>query len=178
VDRLAAEVNAAAARRVAAMAGEADRLGAEARRLAFKADADSRARIRELDVEIYDLSARINSELQELRGKGRSFPPLDPRRLPRQLEPFYLFYLPVVYRQRGEDVYFRGAVRLGISTARLSAELTGSRRRLLIRAGLIALAAAGLGLAVVFAAAGIVVAAPAAPRRKGGRLSVRKEEKA
>jgi len=106
----------------------------------------------------------MGSELQDIRGQARSFPPLDPRRPPRELAASYLFYLPIVYRQRGEEVYFRGAVRLAVSTERLRAELASSQRRLLIRLAVIALAAAGLGLSVVFAA-------PAARLRKGARLT-------
>ncbi len=176
VDGLAAEVNAVARVRVARMAQDADRLGAEAVALVRKGAA-SRSRLEELDREIFDLNRRIYFELQDIRGKARSFPPLNPRQS-RELAASYLFYLPVVYRQRGEDVYFRGVVRLAVSTDRLRAELVSSQLRLLIQSALVAAAAFGLGLLLVFVVNGIGAAAPAARRPKGSRLTIRKERKA
>jgi len=50
----------------------------------------------------------------------------------------------------GEDVYFRGAVRMGVSTERIRAELVNARNSLILVAGIIALVAAGLGLVGAF----------------------------
>ena len=171
VHQLAAEVNAAARARVAGMAEEADRLGAEAVKL-IRTGTASPVSLKQLDADIFDLNERIFFELQDIRGKVRSVPPLDPRRPPRNLASSYLFYLPVVYRQRGEDVYFRGSVRLAVSTERVRAELARSQRRLLIQAAITALAATGSGLAVILVMAGIRAAAPAGGPRKGRRLTV------
>jgi HAMP domain-containing protein len=157
LDKLAAEVNQAARAQVAGLAEDVDRLGAEARDLALKTDARSQARIRQLDVEIKDLGAKLAVELQGIRGHARSFPPLDPRHPPRNLASSYLFYLPVVYRQRGEDVYFRGAVRLAVSTRDIRAELSGSQRRLIFQTGIIALVVLGLGLIGAIIMANITV---------------------
>jgi hypothetical protein len=176
VERLAAAVNEAAAQRVGAIAGQLDLLGAEAVRLIRSGDALP-VRLRQLDAEIFDLNRRIYFELQDIRGKARSFPPLDPHRPPRKMAASYLFYLPVVYRQRGEQAYFRGAVRLAIGTERLRIELAGLQRRLLIQLGIAAVVAFGLGLTMAFAALGAGTISPAARRRRGGRHRVRKEER-
>ncbi len=157
LDKLAAELNPAARSQVGGLAEEMDRLGAEARDLALKTDARSQARIRELDTEIKDLDAKLTAELQNVRGKARSFPPLDPARPPQNLASSYLFYLPVVYRQRGEDVYFRGAVRLSVSTRNISAELASSQMRLIYQTGIIALVVLGLGLIGAIIMANITV---------------------
>jgi hypothetical protein len=177
VEKLAEQVNSAGRLRLSAIADEIDRLGAEVRKLVLQSDARSRERIKQLDAELLALSARLGSGLQEIRGQARSLPPLDPRKPPRELAPSYLFYLPVVYRQREEDVYFRGAVRLAVSTARIRAELAGWRRRLLLESGILTVVAFGLGLAVVFGVNSVGAPAPAARRPKSGRLTVRKERK-
>jgi len=68
--------------------------------------------------------------------------------------PFYVFYKPIVARPRTGEDYFQGAVRLGVSTESIRAELANSQRNLLIRTGALALAAAILGLigAIIMAA--------------------------
>jgi hypothetical protein len=180
VDRLASEVNAAARARVAGLAEQADRLGGEAVKLVRTGTA-SPDRLKQLDRQLFEVVERIYFELQDIRGKARSFPPLDPRRPPRELADSYLFYLPVVYRLHGEDAYFRGAVRLEVSTDRLRAALASSRRHSLVESAVVAFVAFGLGLVLVFFTAGndaVDAAAPAARRRRGARLRVRKEERA
>jgi HAMP domain-containing protein len=156
MDELASELDRAARTRVTGLVEETNRLLEEVGRTS-----DDRTRSRLLQ-EVLDLSTQIDSELQDIRGKARSFPPLDPQRPPQNLASSYLFYLPVVYRQPGQDVYFRGAVRLAVSTQRISAELSGSQRRLFIQTGIIALVAAGLGMIGAFIMAGLT----AGPIRK------------
>jgi serine phosphatase RsbU (regulator of sigma subunit) len=151
VDQLASDLNQAARSRVTGMVEETDRLLKEVGQTT-----DDRTRARLLQ-DILDLSERIDSELQDIRGKARSFPPLDSQRPPQNLASTYLFYLPVVYRQPGQDVYFRGAVRLAVSTERIRAQLAGSQRRLLVQTGIIALVVAALGLIGAFIMAGITV---------------------
>jgi len=151
VDGLASEVNRAARSRVTGLVEETDRLLKEVAQAA-----DDRARTRLLQ-DILDLGARIDTELQDIRGKARSYPSLDPQRPPQNLASTYLFYLPVVFRQPGQDVYFRGAVRLAVSTESIRAQLTGSQRRLIVQTGIIALVVLGLGLIGALIMASITV---------------------
>jgi HAMP domain-containing protein len=118
--------------------------------------ADDRTRTRLLQ-QVLDLSARVDSELQGIRGKARSHPPLDPQNPPPNLAGSYLFYLPVVYRQAAQDVYFRGAVRVAVSTENIRAELSDSQRRLIYQTGVIALVVLGLGLIGAIIMANITV---------------------
>ncbi len=151
VDRLASEVNQAARARVTGLVGDTDRLLKEVQQTS---DAQRRTRLLQ---EVLDLSTQIDSALQDIRGKARSHPSLDPQRPPQNLAPTYLFYLPVVFRQPGQDVYFRGAVRLAVSTEDIRAQLAGSQRRLILQTGIIALVVLGLGLIGALIMASITV---------------------
>jgi len=146
----AQDLNQKARAQVSGLIQERSRLLAEAAELSAKRDPASQARAGQLDTEANALLVRINSELQNARGRARSFPTLDPQRL----LPAYVFYMPVVYRRSTDEVYFRGAIRLGVSTERISAEVRSAQTRLIIQTGIIALIAAGLGLvgAIVMAA--------------------------
>jgi serine phosphatase RsbU (regulator of sigma subunit) len=157
LDRLRALVDDAGRQRVSGLADERRRLLDEAAVLQAKPDEESRRLARQKDEEANRLFAQINAALLAVRGEVRSFPALDSARPPQQLEPAYTFYMPVVYRRGGEDFYFRGAIRLGVSTDAISRDLSSSLRRLLIQTGLIAMVVAGLALVGAIIMAGIVV---------------------
>ena len=144
IDRLVEDVNTAAQARVAELAAEVNRLSVQARELARRAATDPRAQaeLGEISQEISELDSQILSELRQIGSVTGSFPEFDPEKL----LPFYTFYRPIVYRVPGEEIYFRGAVRMNVSTERIRVELATSTRNLIIRTGIIALIAAGLGL--------------------------------
>ena len=162
--RLRSEIDNAARLRVSGLAEERSRLVAEAMELRQKRDAESQAEANRKDSEADQLYTKITSELQDIRGHARSFPPLDPQKPPQRLELSYVFYVPIVFRRSGEDLYFRGAVRLGVSTHLAQAEMASSQRRLIFLAAIIALVAAGVGMVST-----MILARPA---RKRGRSQV------
>jgi serine phosphatase RsbU (regulator of sigma subunit) len=157
LDRLRAQVDEAGRQRVSGLADERRQLLDEAAALLARPDEESRQLARQKDEEASRLFGQINAALLAARGQVRSFPPLDSARPPQQLEPAYTFYMPVVYRRGGEDFYFHGAIRLGVSTDAISKDLSSSLRRLLIQTALIALVVAGLALVGAIIMAGIVV---------------------
>ncbi|UCF99084.1 MAG: SpoIIE family protein phosphatase [Spirochaetaceae bacterium] len=144
ITELAEQVNSQARQRIGDLAAEVNELSAEARDLVRRAatDTQAQARLREIQQQISVRNSQILSELRRIGSVTGSSPDFDPQ----ELLPFYTFYRPIVYRVPGEDIYFRGAVRMGVSTERIQNELAISTRNLIIRAGIIALIAAGLGL--------------------------------
>jgi len=153
LQELAASINRLAQERVSAVAEEANRLTVEAREAALREGIDS-PRVRELQSELNQVNAEIAVALRDLKSRTGSAPEYQTQ---TDLLPFYTFYRPLVYRQRGENVYYRGAVRLGVSTALIQEELRTSTVQLLMWAGIIALVAAGLGLAGAILMAAITV---------------------
>ena len=129
-------------------------MGAEGGELAVRSDAASRERLRVLQEELSRINEQISVSLQDLKDRGGSVPEYD---IERELLPLYTFFRPIVYRQPREEEYYRGAVRLGVSTDKIRAELQSSTRTLIVRTGIIALVAAGLGLAGAIAMASITV---------------------
>jgi HAMP domain-containing protein len=148
------EVNARGAETIGALAEEYYRYIDEQLALLRSRDEASQQRAAELAVITQELNARINDELSRIGLVfTRSFPAFDVFRL----EPFYTFYRPILYRERGKSSFYRGVVRLNVSTETIRAEIVISRRNLMIRTAVIALVAAGLGLVGAIVMASITI---------------------
>jgi serine phosphatase RsbU (regulator of sigma subunit) len=156
IEELADQVNMQARQRVGDLLAEISALQAESREQNLfqrsRTDPAAAERYEEIGQEIEDRNQQIFSELQNIGSVTGSVPPFDPQ----DLLPFYTFYRPIVYAVPGQDVYFRGTVRIGVSTERIQNELDASTRDLIIRTGLIALIAAGLGFLGAFLMASII----------------------
>jgi methyl-accepting chemotaxis protein len=144
IKELAQKVNSEARAEMVGLVTELNQMSAEARDLFSRARTDPQANqlLQEISQKISVLESQMVSELRRIGSVTGSSPEFDPQ----NLLPFYTFYRPIVYRVLGEDIYYRGAVRMGVSTERIQNELAISTRNLIIRAGIIALIAAGLGL--------------------------------
>ncbi len=140
------QINSQAREALATLAPEIDKLSVEARQLARQLavtpNQDLSQRLIEIQDAIRALNIRISDELQGIGTETGSFPEFDPQ----ELLPFYTFYRPIVYRSPRDDLYFRGIVRMEVSTAKIIGEITSSRWTLIKWTGIIALIATGLGL--------------------------------
>jgi serine phosphatase RsbU (regulator of sigma subunit) len=147
---LSAQINGEAKGKVGELVQQLAQLRAEALALALKTDEASKQRILAIQEEVNARNATVNQQLISLKGITRSSPNLEIQ----DVLPAYVFYKPIVDRPKVGENYFQGAVRLGVSTERIRAELAASQRALLIRTGIIALIAAALGLvgAIIMAA--------------------------
>jgi hypothetical protein len=148
------EVNDKSSATIGALAEEYYRYIDEQLALLLKQDEASIRRAEELAEITQELNARINDELRRIGlAATRSYPDFDVF----ELEPFYTFYRPVLYRERGKSGFYRGVVRLNFSTETIRAEIIVSRRNLMIRTAVIALVAAGLGLVGAIIMASITI---------------------
>jgi HAMP domain-containing protein len=138
---LEVQINTRAREQLTTLVSERQRVLTEAAEVGRREGIES-PRFAELQRELNALDGRISAQLRGIGSVTGRYPEFNPEKL----EPAYTFYRPIVYRQEGEDIYFRGAVRMGISTEKIRAELTNATRTLLIQSGIIALIAAGLGL--------------------------------
>jgi methyl-accepting chemotaxis protein len=154
IAQLAEQVNSEASRQMGDLVAELNRLSAQARDLFSRSRTDPEAAqaLQEVSQQISVLESQMVSELRRIGAVTGSYPAFDPQKL----LPFYTFYRPIVFRVSGEEKYFRGVVRMGVSTERISAELDSARNSIILVAGIIALIAAGLGLAGAFLMAWII----------------------
>jgi hypothetical protein len=153
---LAVEINSAADLAVGSLAKELDALSNEAIGLAVRTDETSRRRLQDLQEGIRTLDNRLNARLLELGAKIYSEPEFQTTLLDFN-RTFYTFYKPVLYRVRGENRYFRGMVRLGVSTESILKDVQESRNYLLLITGGIALVALVLGIVGALILASIII---------------------
>jgi hypothetical protein len=154
--KIADELNAQAKKDVSAMSQAITDLTQEALKLALKTDQASVTRRDEIQNQTRQLETRLNAQLSALSSDVGSVPAFDTQRLNRSVTK-YLFYKPVLYRRGGDDTYFRGMVRLEVSTDRIIAEVDAARTNLLRITILIALIVVGVGIVGAFILASIIL---------------------
>ncbi|MFQ3621619.1 MAG: SpoIIE family protein phosphatase, partial [Spirochaetales bacterium] len=153
---LSLEINAAADVAVSELARELDALSNEAIGLAVRTDEVSRRRLQDLQEGIRTLDTRLNARLAEISARVYSEPLFETKALDFTRS-FYTFYKPVLYRVRGENRYFRGMIRLGVSTENILKEVTLARNNLILITGGIALVSLVLGIIGALILASIII---------------------
>ncbi len=113
--------------------------------------------IRKMQDEILLISDSIKEKLGEISNRFSSVPIFDSAKI--LIEPTdYTFYTPIVFQPRGNnDSYYRGTVRLGISTKQIIHEIKLSRNVLLKRILIIAFIAIVLGIIGALILATIII---------------------
>ncbi len=168
-ETLAREIDEAARGGLRETAAELDRIGGELRRLATRNDPESRNRFQDLQKrdsvlrgEIDEVLAKLGrtvhsqpgfstdlpdySGLPWLRGRWNMLRDLFSKRILDRRITDYTFYKPVLYRIAGVDSYYRGLVRLGVSTEEILREVETSGKTLVLITAVVALAALVVGV--------------------------------
>ncbi|MDR1624941.1 MAG: SpoIIE family protein phosphatase, partial [Spirochaetia bacterium] len=150
-----------------------------ARSLVSRTDAASQASIRDTQDAIRTLQEQFNERLFSLSRMG-TYPEFRIAREDRSGEPWYkrgyymmrdivttrilnpdivhyTFYKPVLYRTTGVNTYYRGLVRLGVSTETILAQLSTSRRIVVLITAGIALLAVVIGVVGAMILASITI---------------------
>ena len=112
--------------------------------------------LQQIDEAMQELRERIQKALLRIGDVRRSEPEFSQENLidgPTN----YLFYKPVMYRRSGSDIYYRGTVRLGVSTDTLVQEIMESRNTLIFRTGIFTVIAMLLGILGALILASIIV---------------------
>ena len=158
IAELSSTLNRRAAEELGDIPIELERLSQEAQQLILRGeDEEEIARIDEFRTE---LLRRAQERLARIAGPIRSMPSFDFQQLRRDITT-YLFYKPVmdIVPGAGADFhdYYRGTVRVGISTQLILDEINATRRDLIITTVVIAIAAVVLGILGAYILATIVV---------------------
>ncbi|MFP4430769.1 MAG: SpoIIE family protein phosphatase [Spirochaetaceae bacterium] len=115
--------------------------------------------VRRLDDARNELVQRLNATLEEVGAVYESYPEFDPENLGTEQTEF-IFYQPVLAYRQGEaqpEGFFRGMVRIGISTEIILEQIADARRELIISTSLVAAGALAAGIIGALLLATIVV---------------------
>ncbi len=115
--------------------------------------------VRRLDNARAELVQRLNATLNEVGAVYESYPEFDPENLGTEQTEF-IFYQPVLAYRQGEaqpEGFFRGMVRIGISTEIILEQIADAQRELIISTSLVAAGALAAGIMGALLLATIVV---------------------
>jgi serine phosphatase RsbU (regulator of sigma subunit) len=145
LEGIARELNDRARQEVGDLsAGIAD-LNREATALALRSDDGSRARLNDIRAAIQALEARLTEGLTGISREIGSEPVYSPDKPASESSTIYIFFKPVMFRQGTEDTYFRGLIRLEVSTESILTRIIAEQRELLWVILIVALAAMAIG---------------------------------
>jgi hypothetical protein len=158
---IAREIEERAAEQVSALRQEAEVLQAQQTQLILTSavrdiTSEEDARIDELGDQIQERRRRITEILLEIGSEIHTVPEYDPVNLSRETTR-YTFYKPVVYLQEGDNRYFHGVVRLGVSIERILGQIEAATRSLFVATGIIALVAIGIGIISALILSSIII---------------------
>ncbi|OQY40353.1 MAG: hypothetical protein B6229_02005 [Spirochaetaceae bacterium 4572_7] len=97
----------------------------------------------ELQESINILNKQIDNALKEMSSNTGKVPDIHYQNV--EEHDSYLFFKPIIYQERGVDTYYKGMVRLEVSTETIKREISNSRRSLIIRVGITAIVAILIG---------------------------------
>lgn len=148
---IAAEIDTKAQAEVGSIAESIQQLQDEGRVLAASLDATSQARLTQIAASARDLEKTLNERLARLADASvASEPAFNATALGLAAEEF-IFYKPILFRQGRESIYYRGLVRLSVSTETIVAQVKSARQTLIRSVAIVAAIALGIGFAGSFA---------------------------
>jgi hypothetical protein len=157
VGAMLAQVNAAALAEVGDISKALAALSQEGQGLATKLDAASKRRLADIGTTSRSYEKEISDKLFTLSNASvGSIPSFDPT-LAATRTGNYLFFKPILFRKGGDQLYYRGLVRLEVSTGKIVANVVSERQKLVQRALLIAAIALALGFGGAFLLSSVIV---------------------
>ncbi len=157
IGAIARETDAKANEEVAELSAMIQQLTEEGKTLATKLDATSQDRLTQLSASARDLERELGKRLGAIAESAvSSEPAFDPKKLGLQAKS-YIFYKPILYRKGLEPVYYRGMVRLAVSTEKIVAEVLMARETLFRSIAIIVAIALGIGVLSSFILSSIII---------------------
>ena len=119
-------------------------------------NAEDEEAINQIQEELRSLDEELNKRLYDIGNRTASFPVYKTEELSDE-NTNYTFYKPIVFRSQDDDTYFKGIVRLGISTKQILEKISESQQQLIRIISLIAAAAIGLGIGGALLLAALII---------------------
>jgi hypothetical protein len=157
LEGISRELNGEARQQVGDLSRSISQLNQEGTSLALRSDTASRQRLEDIQVTSRSLETRLTAQLAEIAQEIGSEPafPLDISGQAKDRR--YILFKPVLYRQGDEDYYFRGLIRLEVSTEPILAQIAEGQWQLLRIILLVALVALGLGTLGALVLSGLII---------------------
>lgn len=157
IPTIATEIDAKARLEVAELAETIQQLTEEGRVLATRLDAISQTRLEQVAASARDLERTLNQRLAAIADTSvASEPAYDPTELGLVAQEF-VFFKPILFRQGREDAYYRGMVRVAVSTELIVAEVKRAREDLIRNVAIIAAIALAMGVIGAVALANAII---------------------
>ncbi|HRW24068.1 MAG TPA: SpoIIE family protein phosphatase [Spirochaetia bacterium] len=157
VASMAAEIDARANAEVGAIAEALQQMQDEGRALAANLDAASQDRLAEIASGASVMERELSERLATIADASvASEPPFDATRLGATAEE-YVFYKPILFRQGREALYYRGLVRLSVSTETIVAQVNAARDELVRSVAVVAAIALAIGVVGAFGLSRIII---------------------
>jgi serine phosphatase RsbU (regulator of sigma subunit) len=141
------EINDRAKTQVGELSASITALNREAVALIEIADPtrEQRRRISDIAATTQSLQVRVNEALSEISREIGSEPEFSTRSLRENTADTYIFFKPVLYRQAGDDVFYRGLIRLEVTIDSIVRQIRAGQWSLLRVILLIAFVAIAIG---------------------------------
>lgn len=147
-------INSATEERIGDIVKEVEALGQEARSLiGIRGSEDT---IRELQDQIREYDQEIQTVLLDVGNIVRIYPYFDLENYNIE-DTVYTFTKPIVYRQPGDDAYYRGLVMLGVSTSLILNEIHNSNAIMIRQTAAIAVVAVIFGIIAALLSSAIII---------------------
>jgi hypothetical protein len=149
------ELNERAQREVTQLAESINSLTQEALALSLQADEESLNRIIDIQASTRSLEIRLTEQLNEIGREIGSEPAYSLQDLTDSRS--FILFKPVLFRQGNSDIYYRGLVRLGVSTQSIEERIIERQMSILRIIGIVALIATLVGFIGAFTIATLII---------------------
>jgi serine phosphatase RsbU (regulator of sigma subunit) len=157
LEGIARELNDHAREQVGDLSRSIAELNREAMALAIRSDAESKTRLNDISFTVQALETRITERLTEISREIGSEPVYSPNNPAEDSGTIYIFFKPVMFRQGTEDTYFRGLIRLEVSTESILKQIVAEEWELLGVILVVALAAIAIGTIGAFVFSTLII---------------------
>ncbi|MCL2210400.1 MAG: SpoIIE family protein phosphatase [Treponema sp.] len=156
-EEIANELNMRAQREAGELSNNISGMTEEFLSLALRTDAAGERLRSDIQVSINSLELKVNEILTAISGEIGSYPPFPHNKINDEGDGKHILYKPIMYRQRADNNFYRGLIRLEVSTESIVREINLGKMRLLITIGIVAIAVLLIGITGAFIFATLMI---------------------
>jgi len=151
------ELNLRAQREAGELSNSITSMTEEFLSLALRTDAAGERLRSDIQVSINSLELKVNEILTNISGEIGSYPEFPHNRIGSTGDGKYILFKPIMYRQRADNNFYRGLIRLEVSTESIVREINLGKFRILSTIGIVAVAVLLIGITGAFTFATLMI---------------------